>query len=216
MEHLVVIGGGGHARVVISILKKLKQYHLLGYTDNIPGTDILGIPYLGDDRLLPDLAQEYAPCFAALGIGNTSISSSRLELLEYLKEHGFKIPTLISPTAVINEDVEIGDGTVICDHVVIETGTRIGNACILNTASTIDHDCIIKDGTHIAPGAILCGHVEIGSLSMIGAGSVIIQTKKICDNCLIGAGSIVTKDLLEPTTYCGSPAKPILNLKENI
>lgn len=207
MKNIVVVGGGGHARVVIGLIRRLAGYRLLGFTDPQPVAPLLSAPYLGDDRVLRDILQAHGPCSAALGIGNTGISETRVRKAEQLVDMGFELPALVSPAAVVAEDVTIGAGTVVLDAATVVTGASIGSACILNTGCIVDHDCHVGDGVHLAPGSTLCGGVEVGQLAMIGAGAVVIQYRKICERALVGAGATVTSDLSEPGVYVGLPAR---------
>jgi UDP-perosamine 4-acetyltransferase len=207
MDKIVVVGGGGHAKVVISILKKCATYSILGYTDLIDNGSLLGVEYLGDDAVLEGIVRERPKCLAILGVGYVAISDIRKRLAERLGQLGFQSPVVMSPRSIVNEDVSIGQGTVICDAAVINSGTNIGKHCIVNTNSTIDHDCEIGDFVHIAPGVTLGGGNKVGSHVMIGAGVTIIQYKTVSENCLIGAGAVVTNDCLVPGTYVGCPAR---------
>jgi len=202
-----VIGGGGHAKVVISVLKKLKSYQILGYFDAVNRGSILGIVYLGNDQQLPELKKKHPACSAVLGIGNVDISDLRYKIAQTLLALGFDFQPIISPDAIVNEEVKIGQGAVILDGVVVNSGTVIGAFAILNTKSSIDHDCSIGDFAHIAPGVTLSGCVSVGRGSLIGAGATVIQGKKIDENCLIGAGSVVVGDVEGPGIYFGVPAR---------
>ncbi len=208
MVRIVVIGGGGHAKVVISMLKK-SGYDIAGYTDRGDRGVILGIPYLGDDSILSDFSGNYPDCVAVIGIGKIDSSRLRLALQDKIATIGFDFPVIVSPHAVINETVSIGAGTVVFDGVVVNSGTEMGRACILNTNSTIDHDCRLGDNVHIAPGVTLSGAVNIGHNTMIGTGATVIHSVSIIEECLVGAGSTVVKDITVPGTYVGSPAKRI-------
>lgn len=207
MKDIVVIGGGGHGRVVISLIRKLAGFRVLGYTDTNPGPPVLGAPCLGGDEVLEQIIRERPGCNAALGVGTVSVSPRRLEIAGNLQRMGFELPAVVSPAAIVNENVAIGAGTVICDGAVVAAGARVGIGCILNTGCVIDHDCRIGDGVHVAPGAVLCGGVQVGELSMVGAGAVVIQERRLADRCLIAAGATVTRDLIEPGIYGGTPAR---------
>jgi sugar O-acyltransferase (sialic acid O-acetyltransferase NeuD family) len=209
MRKLVLVGGGGHAKVLISVLKKSGSYELIGYTDVRDSGELLGIPYLGTDSALEEIKETLADCCAAVGVGKVSVNEKRMQIVDRLALLGFRLPVIISPHAVVNEDVTIGDGSVIFDGAVVNTGTIIGRASIINTNSTVEHDCIIGDNVHVAPGANLSGGVRVGHNCMIGTGANIIQGIGICADCLIGAGSIVVKDVTIPGTYAGNPAKRI-------
>jgi len=212
MSDIVVIGGSGHAKVVIGILKKMPEFNIIGYTDIVDNGNILGIPYLGADSVLHEIKKERERCSAVIGLGHLQPSDKRAEIFEQLLASSFTLPSIISPHAIINEPVEIGPGTVVFDGVIINPGVRIGKGVILNSNSTIEHDCSIGDYVHIAPGATICGGVRINNNSIIGAGATVIQNITIQDDIIVGAGTTVYKDLISPGTYIGSPLRNILNL----
>jgi sugar O-acyltransferase (sialic acid O-acetyltransferase NeuD family) len=203
---IVIIGGGGHAKVLISLIKKTPCYRILGYTDVSNKGTILKTEYIGNDSVLKSIIKEHRDCSAALGIGIIGRANSRMQIFTELKNTGFLIPAIISPDAVINEEVEIGEGSVVFDGVVVNSGARIYKACILNTNSTVEHDCRIGDNSHVAPGSALSGSVCIGKDCLIGTGASIIQGIKICDGCKIAAGSVIIKDCKIPGMYAGNPA----------
>ena len=207
MSKIVIIGGGGHAKSLINTLKKIEGYQIIGYIALNDGGDILGIPYLGDDTVLDEVQQKYKCRDAIIGVGNVNVSDKRRQITDELKSKGFIFPTVISPTAMIGEDVTIGQGTVVLDGVIVNVGTQIGKYCIINTGSIIDHDCQIGNFVHLAPGAVLSGGVNIGDHTMIGAGASVIQGKTVGSNCMIGAAASVTDDCLETGTYVGIPAR---------
>ena len=206
---IVVIGGGGHAKILISVLKKLKDYRVVGYTDIKDRGGILGVGHLGNDSSLRKISRGSRTMSATVGIGKTEKPDCRKRIIENLKKLGFLLPLVISPDAIVNEDVKIGDATVVLDGVVVNSGSRIGDAVILNTNSTIEHDCIIGSFTHVAPGVTISGGVEIGENSFIGAGSTVIHNVKVASDCIIGAGSTVIRDIVDSGTYVGNPAKRI-------
>jgi sugar O-acyltransferase (sialic acid O-acetyltransferase NeuD family) len=208
MDNIIVIGGGGHAKVLISTLKK-NVFTIMGYTDNHDRGLLLGIPFLGDDRIFPDLIDKQKHFHAIVGVGKIDASQFRLNLQNRFESLGINFPLIISPNAVVNEEIVIGQGTVVFDGAVINSGTEIGRACILNTNCTIEHDCQIGDNVHIAPGATLSGGVIVGRNTLIGTGATVIQHLSICEKCLVGAGSTVVRDITIPGRYVGSPAKRI-------
>jgi sugar O-acyltransferase (sialic acid O-acetyltransferase NeuD family) len=98
---------------------------------------------------------------------------------------------------------------VINSGVIINTGSRIGQDVILNTACTIDHHNYIGDHTHIAPGVHLGGDVEIGEGTLIGIGATVMPQCRIGAWSVIGAGAVVTKDIPAYSTVVGIPARVI-------
>lgn len=208
MHSILIIGGGGHAKVIISVLKKT-TFDISGYTDRQDKGSILGVPFLGCDSILSDFHRNYPESGAVIGLGKTDASGLRLALQHEIAALGFEFPVIVSPRAVVNEEVLLGEGTVVFDGVVVNSGSEIGRACILNTNSTVEHDCLLGDNVHIAPGVTLSGGVTIGNNTMIGTGATVIQSVSICEGCLVGAGSTVVKHITVPGTYVGSPAKRI-------
>lgn len=209
MEKIIVIGGGGHAKVVMTVLKKLGHYEVWGYTDREDQGTILGFSYLGSDEILVDTVKRPAGCAAILGIGKIDASGSRRVLHGKIRSLGINFPVICSPHAIVNEAVTLGAGTIVLDGAVVNCGAAIGRISILNTSSTVDHDCLIGENVHIASGVTISGGVTIGDDCLIGAGASIIHSINICGGCLIGAGAVVVRDVTEPGTYVGNPARRI-------
>lgn len=209
-KRLVVVGGGGHARVVISILRKLEHWQVLGYTDLHDNGTVLGLPYLGSDKALPALVNANSGGLGmVMGVGQVGLGKLRSELWARLQSFSFSLPPVLSPDAVVNEEVRCGQGVVVMDGAVINCGATLGLGAIVNTNSTVEHDAVIGDWTHVAPGATICGDVRVGDFSMIGAGAVVIEGRKIAPRCIVGAGATVIEDLTEPGVYVGNPARRV-------
>lgn len=211
MQEIVVIGGGGHARVVLSILAKLPRFNILGYTDVDDHGPLLGHPFLGPDSDLAGLAAAHPALNIAIGVGQVGHGDRRRDLWTRLAGAipGLLFPAIVSPHAVVNQDVALGDATVVMDGVVVNCGARVGRGAILNTHATIEHDVVLEDWVHIAPGATLSGAVTVGHGSMIGAGATVIEGIRISPETFIGAGSTVIHSITEPGVYAGSPARRI-------
>lgn len=209
MKNLVLLGGGGHAKSVLTIIKKLFAYRIIGYVDPQNRGELLGIPYLGDDTSLFGIASEENLHVAAIGIGNIKLSCIRSRLKHFLNSIGLDCPPIQSPTSIVNEEVIIGDATVVMDAAVINSGVSIGECCIINTRSTVEHDCKVGNNVHIAPGALLNGGVSVGDNTLIGSGATVIQGVSICKNCVIGSGAVVVRNILDPGTYLGVPARKV-------
>jgi len=207
MGKIVIIGGGGHAKVIIGVLKKNKDWSILGFTDSEDKGPILGARYLGNDDVLREVIREEKECCAVIGVGYVRINDTREKLMEHTRGLGFAFPVIISQDSIVNEDVSFGEGTVIFDGALVNVGTSVGRCSIINSHSTVDHDCVIGDFTHVCPGAHLSGGVVVGSKVIIGTGASVVQYVNICDNCLIGAGTVVIKDIKEPGVYAGNPAR---------
>jgi len=211
-KKLILIGGGGHCKVVISQLRKMNNFEIVGIIDKDKpiGTKILDIEIIGRDEDLVNF-YERGIQYALITIGSTKDNLKRQILFNMAKSFGFKFPIIISPEAIVDKNVDIDEGTVIMPGSVINVGSIIGKNCIINSGSIIEHDCKIGDHCHIAPGVHISGGVEIDDLSFVGIGSIIIQGIKIGKNVTIGAGSVVIRDIPENTIVVGNPAKVIKN-----
>lgn len=209
MKHkILLIGSGGHCKVVLDLLLRVREYEIAGLIDlrERLGTKVFGFPVIGTDADLTRLFRSgIKHCFISIGsIGDPRL---RVNLYGLAKNTGFEFPNLISPDALVSSRVILGGGNYIAPGVVINAQTRIGNNCILNTGALIEHDCKIGDFVHISPGAVLSGGVNIGDYSHIGTGSIIIQNVKIGGKTIIGAGSVVMKDVRKGKVAYGNPCK---------
>ncbi len=189
MESIALVGGGGHAKVVLGILNKINRYRVVGYTDLKNTGYLSGITYLGDDHSLIAAAMELGSMNLVLAVGQTGLGTPRSELWSELGRLRFAFPAVVSPDAIINQGVAIGEAVVVMDGAVINGGATIGRGAIVNTNSTIEHDVSLGDWVHVAPGATVCGGARIGRLSMVGAGATIIPGIRIAEGCVIGAGA---------------------------
>ncbi len=200
MNKLMILGAGGHGRVVAEIAQLSGKYTDIAFLDDKAPEASFPYPYMGKCEELTDYLTDYDFFIA---IGNAAI---RRRLQTEVEEAGGRIIMLIHPAAIISKDVTIGKGTVIMAGAIVNTGAKIGDGVILNTASSVDHDCIVEDFCHVSVGAHLCGTVHLGTGTWIAAGATVINNVTICSDCLIGAGSTVTHDLLNAGIYKGTPA----------
>ena len=192
-DPVIVIGSGGHAKVVIEALLRSGRT-VAGRTDRDPARcaeDMQAVPFLGDD----DAVAAHGPASVELanGIGSTGDPTRRVAVFDGFRARGFRFARVIHPSAVVAADAEIGEGAQIMAGVIVQPGCRIGANAILNTGARIDHDCRIGEHVHIAPGAVLCGGVTVGARSHVGAGAVVIQSVCIGEGCLIAAGSVAAR-----------------------
>ena len=212
-KKIVLIGGGGHCKVIISILKKLDNFEIAGIVDDYKvETLISGIKIIGTDDDLKDIYQSGIHD-ALITVGSTKDNTKRYKLFNVAREIGYNFPVIISPEAIVDESVKIDEGTVIMPGSIINIDSFIGKNCIINTGTIIEHDCKIGDYCHIAPGVHVSGAVNIGELSFIGIGATIIQGIKIGKNVTIGAGSVAIKDIPENVIAVGNPAKIVKSKK---
>jgi acetyltransferase EpsM len=202
----VIIGAGGHAKVIIDILKANGE-HIAGFYDDHPQATLEDLPLLG---MIKDITNDHPEYRYIIAIGNNEI---RRKIAAQMRNNGCEFGTAIHPSAIIGSEVIIGEGTVIMPNCVINHSSSVGTHTIINTAATVDHDCTIKDFVHISPGSHLAGNVTVGEGTHIGIGSSIIQSITIGTGSIIGAGAAVVNNTPDYTVAVGCPAKVIKRIK---
>lgn len=209
MKDIVIIGAGGHAKVVADIILKRKEtlkeeLNIIGFLDdnfeNLDYKEIFDIPIIGKTELIEEFKNKDYEYIIA--IGNNHVRKNIAERYKNLKYY-----TAIHPTAVIGNRVIIKEGTVVMANTVINPYSIIGKHCILNTSCVIEHDNRIGDFSHISPNAILCGGVVVKENSWIGAGSSIKQEITIEENVIVGAGTVVIRNIENNCTVVGNPTR---------
>ncbi|HEY8035321.1 MAG TPA: acetyltransferase [Methylobacter sp.] len=192
---VIVLGGGGHAKVLIDILRRL-NCPLLGIVDpNLSvGCVLHGLNVLGVDGVVFDYSKEEVDLVN--GVGSLPKDKGlRASLFNTFNAKGYRFKTLVDPTAFIAADVELSDGVQVMAGVIIQAGTEIAENTIVNSGAIVEHDCRIGQHVHIAPGAVLSGTVKVSDYVHIGTGANIIQGISIGSNSIIGAGSVITQDI---------------------
>lgn len=199
-RQLIIIGAGGHGRVIADIARANQSYSAIAFLDDAAPKEDFPYPYFG---LVKEATHFVNEADFVVGIGNNTI---RRKIQEWLRAPAGNFATLVHPSAIIGSKVSLGEGTVVMPNAVINTGCRIGAGCIVNTAATVDHDCTIGDYCHLSPGVHLCGTVSLGNDSWIGAGAVVINNVNICAEVMVAAGSTVIHSLESRGVYMGTPA----------
>ena len=203
-ERLLIIGASGHGKVVADIAIKMNIWKSIAFLDDNELLKVsLGLKVVGKTEDAFKFIED-ADIFVA--VGN---NAAREKIQKKLEEEGASIPVLVHPNAVIGSEVELGKGTVVMAGVVINSATKIGRGCIINTGATLDHDNLIQDYVHISPGAHLAGTVNVFKGSWIGIGSTVSNNVSISSCCIVGAGAVVIRDIIEPGTYVGVPARRV-------
>ena len=145
--------------------------------------------------------------YAVIAIGSARVKKLVAEKLSAYQNVHFA--TLIDPSAIISDRVQIGKGCIICAGSILTVDIKIGNHIIINLDCTLGHDDVINDYVTIYPSVNVSGNVEVGEEAELGTGMQIIQGKRIGKQSIIGAGAVVVKDIPEKCTAVGSPARPI-------
>jgi acetyltransferase EpsM len=211
MRDLIVVGGGGHARVVIEAALST-QWHILGFVDPAPCEETqsrLSVPWLGDD----DALTRHPEAALVLGIGNVGVGDHRAKLASKIGGSPGRWATLIHRAACVSSTAKIGPGTVVLAGAVINSGARIGSHCIVNSNACVEHDATLGDFVHAGPGSVVAGGATVGGLTYLGMGALVRDHIALGYSCLVGMGAVVTKSFGDGAALVGIPAKAVVRYR---
>jgi len=203
MKRLVIIGGGGHGKVVAESAARTKQFSEIAFVDDaFPSVLTCGLwQVIGTTN---ELAKFVEDSVFIVAIGNNGV---RKKLQALVTSLGGEMTSIIDPTAVISDYADIGKGTFIAPNAVVNIDSTLAEGVIINTSASVDHDCEIGPFVHIAPGCRLAGTVTVAEISFLGIGTTVIPGVQIGSNTVIGAGSVVVRNVKSNVTCFGNPAR---------
>lgn len=208
MKSLVIVGAGGHGKVVADTAREMNEWGRIVFVDQ----RYPRLSECGTWKVIAcnacDLDKSYSGADFVVAIGDNSL---RLKLFEEALSLGFNPVNIIHPFSYVSSDLVFGLGVVVFAGAVINVGAKIGKGVIVNTGATVDHDCTLGDGVHVSPGANLSGGVYVGQRSWLGVGCSIKQLISIGDDVVVGAGATVVSDVADKTRVVGTPAKELLS-----
>ena len=198
MCNVIIIGAGGHAKVVADIVLKSGD-KLLGFLDDRKQGEVLyGYSVIGK---ITDAQKFPKETRFIVAIGDNNVRKTFMEQL------GLEWYTAVHPSAQLGIETQIGEGSCIAANTVINASAKVGKGCIINTSAVVEHDCVVGDFSHISPRAVLCGTVAVGRCVHIGANATVINNLSVCSNSIVGAGATVVKSIEKSGVYVGTPAK---------
>jgi UDP-perosamine 4-acetyltransferase len=203
----LIVGAGGHGKVVLDILRAAGQCTPVGFVDadaSLAGTTIGGLPIFGAPNQLPKLAKKIKQAIIAIGDNRTRASYAKI-----LLDHGFELITTIHPKAMVSPSARVGRNVVIAAGAIVCAEAVIGDSAIINTAAIVDHECEIGSAAHICPSVALAGRVRVGEGAFVGLGAKVIPCISIGEHAIVGAGAVVIRDIPCHATAVGVPAKVI-------
>ncbi len=206
MDEIIIVGAGGHGRVVLDILRAAEEFTPVGFLDanaGLHGRQVDGLEVLGDLSVLERLKYQ-GVTGAIVAIGDNHIRRTYAEDITNL---GLNLINAIHPSANIAATAHIGKNVVIAAGAVVCAHCQIGNSTVLNTGCIVDHESIIANSAHICPGAKLAGRVTVDSGAFVGIGATIIQNVRIGTDAVVGAGAVVIKEVPPGVTVVGVPAR---------
>jgi sugar O-acyltransferase (sialic acid O-acetyltransferase NeuD family) len=202
MSGVLILGAGGHAKVVADILS-CQGVPVIGFLDDNPaiwGATRLGLPILGGIATW----REHLPGGLILGIGDII---ARQAVVERLGPQAYDLwCTAVHPRATVANSVRLGRGVAVMAGAVVNPDTSLGDHSVINTGATVDHDCIIGEYAHIGPGAHLAGGIRIGQGAFIGIGANVAPWLTLGAGAIVGAGSAVIGDVPARVVVKGVPA----------
>lgn len=206
---VVVVGAGGHARVLLDVLARC-GVKVAGLTDADAakhGKLLAGVRILGSDKIL----EQHPPASTVLvnAMGSTESMSLRQKIYERLKKEGYRFLTLVHPSAVVAPDAVLGEGVQVMAGAIVQPGAQIGADSIVNTGAQVDHDCRIGEHVHLSPGVTLSGAVSVGDATHVGTAATVVQGLRVGRGCLVAAGSVVTENVADGERVAGVPARRI-------
>lgn len=194
MNRLIIIGAGGHGKVIADNALK-NGYTDIGFIDDNAAGECMEFPIIGTTDEIEALNDGKTDFI--IGIGDNAVRKTIAE------KYDVNWVTLIHPSAVTAFNASIGKGTVIMAGAVVNVCSTVGNHCIINTNAVVEHDNVIRSFSHISPGAVLSGTVVIGERTWIGTGASVINNIEICNDVTVGAGSVVLRNIETEGTYYG-------------
>lgn len=210
MSDLLVVGAGGHARVVLDVLTALGQAASLVLDDDEKrwGTLLHGVTVSGPIVRLQELRPGgVTAAFVALGD-----NARRRDLDAWVRAEGLRVPSIIHPSASVSATAVIESGALICAGAIVGPGSRVGKGAIVNTGAQVDHDCVVGEFAHLAPASVLCGGVRVGALSFVGARAAVAPGLTLGARSVAGLGAAVIRDVPDGTTVVGVPARPMASV----
>ncbi len=205
----VVLGTGGHAAVLIDTIQAGDIAHLHGILDPDSsrwGQDLLGVPVLGGDDLLPELATQGVTHFV-VAVGSTGNNRPRERLYQLGCSYDLNPLTVIHRGAFCSKRASVGAGAQLFAGCIVNARTRLGCNVIINSGAIVEHDCKIGDHVHVATGAVLASTVHVGKFAHIGVGATVRQLISIGEGAVVAAGAVVVNDVTNDVVVGGVPAR---------
>lgn len=207
MKSGIIIGAGGHGKVVLEIIREIGGIEVKGFINIYDNeiSEVMGYPIVGNPHNLSALKSvDYA--FFAIGD-----NYKRGEWVKKVKAsyEGLEYKALIHPKSIVARGVKIGEGSIVCAGAVLQTCSKVHSFCIVNTLALLEHDGVMEDLSSLAPHSCTGGGVWIGRYTAIGLNATLLQRIKVGEHTVIGAGAVVTHDLRDHIVAYGSPARAI-------
>ncbi|MEC2056060.1 acetyltransferase [Peribacillus psychrosaccharolyticus] len=201
---IVIVGDGGHSKVITDLITSQKDDQIVGYLDDkYQEIFVKNHQFFGPLSTVHNLRELFNDIKYIVAIGNNVVRKQIVQRLDLPNDY---YATLQHKSALVSPSAKIGFGSVIMANTVVNADSQIGNHSIINTGSIVEHDNKLADFVHICPNATLTGSVIIGDGVQIGAGATLIPNVRIREWAIIGAGATVITNIPAYSTAVGTPA----------
>lgn len=196
---LLILGAGGHGRVVADAAQRQGAWSAIAATDRHAARC--------QGELLPGVVLQPITALESAATVHVAVgdNAARRRECEAIGLH--RLATVIHPQASVSAHAWIATGCLVGAQSVVAPSARLGHGVIVNHGAVVDHDVEVGDYAHIAPGARLGGGVSLGAGVLVGAGASVLPGRRVCAGAVIGAGAVVNRDIEEPGTWAGLPAR---------
>jgi UDP-perosamine 4-acetyltransferase len=204
---VVIVGAGGHGRVVLEILRAVGRDRVVGFLDadeSLIGSSVSGVPVLGHPQNLLKVRGKAKGAIVAVGDNRARLSYARL-----LRDGGLELVSAVHPSAVVMGGARMGENVVVCPQAVVGTEARLESSVIINSSAVVEHECEVGEAVHVGPGALLAGRVRVDAGAFVGLGAKVIQCLTVGAGAIVGAGAVVIRDVPANATVVGVPARVI-------
>jgi sugar O-acyltransferase (sialic acid O-acetyltransferase NeuD family) len=206
---LAIWGTAGHARVATTVARLQMRWDIVGYLDDVYaerwGTQFCGAPVLGGRDAL-DALRRRGVRHLFLGFG---ANLARRDLAEELENGGFEFATLIHPSAVVADDVQMEPGVFVGPGAIVNADARVRKQSIINSGAIVEHEVRLGRAVHVGPRACLAGSVSVGDCAWVGLGAIVRDKLEIGEHAMVGMGAVVTRSVPARSVVVGCPAKPL-------
>jgi UDP-perosamine 4-acetyltransferase len=208
LKKVIVIGSGGHAKMVIDILHEMKGLQIIGITSKtmVKNSIFCGYPVLGTDDILRTYVGD-VNCYAAMGLGGFKDNKLREALFIHIKSIGFRFINIIHPSSIISNKAVLGEGVMIFPGAIINTEVSIGDNAIIATGASIDHESIIEEHVLISAGVTVGAYSTIKKGALLALGSKVVSGIIVGEETLVAAGAVVVSNIPDRQKVYGVPAR---------